>query len=361
MQNINKGCLLAFSFLVAGCTAEPAQLTQSDSQTSETKSPSQDEADRSYEAPAELPTSPQSNWSLNRSSSAIDGDVLVARRIYQPDPRLTFVADVVCIPNKAAATMTVDSFIGDPSDPLPGSDFARNVETNLWGSAALVPVGRAKANNQDVVELARVFVISDAASNRIQIKKPPYRERLNDVPEELRFKIDDKDINFVRLLADMLPMAIVVNNGLGAHELVIDRSHEVEEVLNACGGDGDVLVSGTLETLLAEAEANRIASEQAEAEKERGRAAREASAIESFRQQCRYRGSAPMFRERCQREFPEDYSAFQSDVDKIVEAIKAKKCKTDRDTIERNAGSSGLQSVSAQAASMEKCSFFRIN
>ncbi|WP_448481678.1 hypothetical protein [Pseudoxanthomonas mexicana] len=300
-------------------------------------------------------------WAVEEAASSIDGKVLSAKRTFQPDNQTTFVADVQCIPATGAVSVAIESYLGDVSEPSPGSEFSRTAEQNLMGGVNIVPVGRVKPNGHKVRDLSGMFSISEAASNRIELRRPPiieiFGESVVNVPDELRQKLNTDDVNYARVVSDMLPLSVEVNNGSGKHEVIIDPAPQVAQVLAQCGGTGDVVKPEGVARIQAAEEAEKKADEEARLQEEQRLAARQAETDAFNKDLCRNRGSHPMYKAMCESKFPDDYAAYQQDIDQIVADAKSKRCKLDRIAVEDNASRNGVASERERIAAMDKCSW----
>lgn len=302
---------------------------------------------------------PDEDWSIDEASSTIDGEIVSATRWFFPDDQTTFAAEVECIPASGVVGIAIDSYVGDVAEPSPGSEFSRTARRDLFGGTTIVPLGRVKPSGMEVRHLAALFLMSSAASNRIELVELPTHDPVINVSEELRQQMDEVDINYARVVSDMLPLAIEVNNGTGKHELIIDPSPEVVQVLTKCGGTGDVLKPEGLSRIQAAAAARQKASDEAKRQEEQRLAAMEAEAEAYKKSLCRNRGSYPIYKEMCESTYQDEYAAFQRDIDQLVADVKQKRCNLTRDSIESNASSNGIDSERERIAAMDKCSWWR--
>lgn len=346
--------LLGGSSLLCSCSEEHRAVQGSGSPASSIESAVEELADAVAQNTA-------GGWAVEEESSAIDGKVVSATRTFPTDGQTTLIAEVQCVPDSGEVGVAVESYVGSISEPMPASEFARSAEQNGIGGMSIVPVGRVKPSGRDVRGLSSMFAISEAASNRIELRRPSVIEVFGDsvvnVPAELRHKLNTGDINYARVVADMLPLSIEVNNGTGKHEIVIDPSPQVVQALGQCGGASDVIRQEGLARIQAADEAAKKADEDARFQKEQRTAKRQAETEAENKDLCRNRGSAPIFREMCVSQYPDEYAAYQQDIDQIVADAKSKRCKLDRSAVESNASRNGVSSEQERIAAMEKCSW----
>ncbi len=277
-------------------------------------------------------------WSVQVENSAIDGRVLHARKAYAFANRGTwFAVDVKCVESNADVGVSIESYEGEPASASPGSAFASNIVPNLFGGATTLPVGRARPAGLEVRALGTLFTISQTFSNRIEMRRPAVFEDVVRLPTELR-GINGSEVNIVRVVRDMLPLSLELNNGMGASEIVIDPAPQVVETLLACGGDADLVPAETVARLQAE-HAQQQAQEQAAKEAAEARAALEeaqqaekaqaqaAAARADFGEQCRNHGDTDRYLDGrkvdCRTEFPEETAAFNAEVDAIYAVPKS--------------------------------------
>lgn len=355
MRAIHVLVLLGVSSLLSSCVEEHREVQPtSGGPASSIESAVEELADAVAQNTA-------SGWAVEEESSAIDGKVVSATRTFPTDGQTTLIAEVQCVPDSGAVSMAVESYVGSTSEPMPASEFARSAEQNLIGGISIVPVGRVKPSGRNVRGLSSMFAISEAASNRIELLRPSVIEVFGDsvinVPAELRHKLNASDINYARVVADMLPLSIEVNNGTGKHEIVIDPSPQVVHALGQCGGASDVIRQEGLARIQAADEAAKKADEDARFQQEQRIAERQEETEARNKDLCRNRGSASMYREMCVSQFPDEYAAYQQDIDQIVADAKSKRCKLDRSAVESNASRNGVSSEQERIAAMEKCSW----
>lgn len=154
-----------------------------------------------------------SEWTLERETSQMDGDVLSATRVFSfPDRRTTFVAHVSCRVSAKELPVWVESFVGESQSPEPQSAFATTVGIHPFQPIEqLQPKGRLKLPGKDPHSLGPYFGLDSGFNNQINL--------------------------FGMILSGqvLFPMVMEVNNGMGAFELVLDASDELVQVLDACG------------------------------------------------------------------------------------------------------------------------------
>lgn len=300
----------------------------------------------------------EESWSFEETASSLDGKVISARRLFVPDDLTTFTATVQCVPESSAVGISIDSYVGSVSEPSPGSEFVSTVQLNIFGMTSVAPLGRVKSKGQEVRELADLFSLSEAASNRIELRNPSVFDAAINAPSELRQKLSPDDINYARVIYDMLPLIVEVNNGTGKHEIVIDQSAQVIRALTQCGGTSDVVTPNGIIRVQAADAARQKADEEAKQREEQLIAQRQAEMDAQKKDICRNRGSHPIYKEMCESEYPNEYAAFQKDIDQIVSDAKRKRCRLDRTSVEKNASSNGVSSEQERIAAMDNCSWF---
>lgn len=150
-----------------------------------------------------------SEWSFNKTSSGMDGEVLTATRTYSFEPNnAAFVVQVSCKPGSRKSGMTIQSFVGSIESPTELSAF-----TAVHLQNGSMPVARVKFKGGDVFStpLHTFFALGEYANKA--------------------------DFLASSMLGDAIPMLLEIGNGAGTFELEINRSSEVEQVLAACGQD----------------------------------------------------------------------------------------------------------------------------
>ena len=297
------------------------------------------------------------DWELVTTNSSIDGKVVIAKRMYTPDEQTNLLATVKCVPGNGAIGITIDSYMGSEGDSLPGSAFSTTVVTNLLGIPRNAPVGRAKPNGGEVLGLSELFALSNVASNEIVLMQPSLYGNLVHVPDQIRPHLSEGDINYARVVADMLPLSVEVNNETGKHEFVIDPSPQVVQALGQCGAKGDLVPAEVLAKVQAAAQAAQQASEEAKRQADARIAEREAESEALNRQYCRNRGSHSSFKAMCEEKYPEDLAAFQEEIDQLLAIAKQKRCKIERDEIEEHSAGAGIDAARSRIEQMPKCSW----
>lgn len=354
MRSIGLISLSVMSCLISACSGEQ----QSAAHTSAASARSV--VEKAIDAVAETAAldQPDEDWSIEESDSPIDGKIVTARRWFYPDDQTTFSVEVECILASGVVGVVINSYLGDVAEPSPGSEFSRAIGGDLFGGMSVVPVGRVKPSGTEVRNLAGLFSMSAAASNSIELVKPHIYDPVIKVSEEMRQQIKPVDVNHARVVSDMLPLAVEVNNGTGKHELIIDPSPQVVQVLTQCGGTGDVLTPEGHSRIQAEAEARQKASDEAKQQEEQRLAAMEAKTEADNKRTCRTRGGANN-REMCESMYPDEYAAFQEAIDQLVADAEQKRCSLTRGSIESNASRNGIAAERKRIAAMDKCSWWR--
>ena len=191
-------------------------------------------------------------WVEERKGSAMDGDVLTARRSFGfPDRNAAIDVTVYCKPNAREAGFWFDSYVGDPSNPSTESDFkyelvrrqsAVDLIAGKPGAIDAVGIGRVKFNNAQVRTLQRNFGISKANSNRMDFTGVgPLDLELIRVRQGM--KVDTMQagvVNWGGVVRQLFPFDIEINNGAGQFDLHVDASTAVAKVLAACGGNESI-------------------------------------------------------------------------------------------------------------------------
>jgi hypothetical protein len=300
------------------------------------------------------------DWGLDTENSPIDGRVIHAKRNYEFADRGTwFSVEVKCVESTHKVGLSVESYGGSPSSTSPGSAYARKVASGAFGNVSIVLIGRAKPSGLNVRPISDLFETSDTFSNRLELKGLSRYDDVVRLPDTLK-GADPSDINVARVVRDMLPLSLELNNGMGASELVIDASPQVLQALQACGGDGDLVTPQAAARLLEE---TRAAAEHQKADDERA-SAQAAQQAESNKAQedadragigseCRNKGSTTLYisgrRTDCTVDFPAETAAFNSDIDAIY-AVAAKhgflcSSRGSRDDLTRYASQAGLDAA----------------
>ena len=204
-----QGFLLSSALLLlAGCgqTAAPGSGAQADGTDGRNAPVGQSAADE---------------WRIAESRSGMDGQVSTAVREYaSPDRNTRFIAELSCRHETRKAGLTVQSFVGDPESPTEQSAFVAEVFQGMLGNLRHVPVARVRIGDGKVVDSTWMTYFEIGRYNN-----------------EIRY-------TDLQRLDESFPMLIEVSNGAGTFELVLDRSANVQQVLQAC--------------ILAEAPASRI-------------------------------------------------------------------------------------------------------
>jgi hypothetical protein len=283
-------------------------------------------ADKATETVAGVSDSDE--WAADVENSSIDGQVAHAKRNYAFADRGTwFAVDLKCIEANGSVGLSIESYEGDPTSSSPGSAFATKIVTNLFGGVVQIPVGRAKPSGLDVEPLSGLFRVSDTVSNRIELVRPGIYDDVIRLPEGMQ-GVNANDINFVRVVRDMLPLSLELNNSLGTSEVVIDPSPQVLQTLRVCGGDSDLVapeaVARLQEEKLQQEEQKRAAEEQAAAQaaqQAEHAQAQEAEARAEIGLQCRSNGDARQYlggkKVDCTTDFPDEMAAFNAEIDAI--------------------------------------------
>jgi hypothetical protein len=300
------------------------------------------------------------DWGLDTENSPIDGRVIHAKRNYEFADRGTwFAVEVKCVESTHKLGLSVESYGGSPSSTSPGSAYARKVASGAFGNVAIVLIGRAKPSGLAVRPISDLFETSDTFSNRLELKGLSRYDDVVRLPEALK-GADPSDINVARVVRDMLPLSLELNNGMGASELVIDASPQVLQTLQACGGDSDLVTPEGAARLLEE---TRAATENQKVEDERA-SAQAAQQAESKKAQedadragigseCRNKGSTTLYiggrRTDCSVDFPTESAAFNADIDAIysVAARHGFLCSSrgSREDLTRYASQAGLDAA----------------
>ena len=185
-----------------------------------------------------------SGWSLGKTSSGIDGDVLVASRTYPfNQSTASFKVQVTCKAAARTLEMKIQSFVGDAAKPSEQSAFV-----SQYLGSDLSPSGRVKTGDGTVVE--NMFRTGEYSNEAKWVGSLAHTF----------LKIDGRNSDATiwdGRLATAFPMVVELSNGAGTFELSIDRSVEVERVLAECGQDQATLAR-------AEAEQARITQEAKE-------------------------------------------------------------------------------------------------
>lgn len=247
MRVVLLGALLTGA--IAGCTgkSEPPQKVANGS-AADSAAAAKDAETTSSDS------SSDSDWTLQESSSAIDGKKLVASRVFGFDQRnAQFIVNVECVATSGAATLEIQSLVGEPTSPSEESRIiSKAVGSPITQPLAVatlssMPVGRLKTASDSVEELSSYFRIDKEYGNyarfllmndglRALIEKDlgwsPYTTQ-----GFLLISPQIGDINQARQIASELPMAVEVSNGAGSFELNIENSSEVATTLRACGSD----------------------------------------------------------------------------------------------------------------------------
>lgn len=192
-----------------------------------------------------------SDWSLEKTTSGIDGEVYTASRIYEfPDRDAQFHAQLSCAAQTGNAEFIIDSFLGNPQTPREGSAYLSTM--NAIGSMA--PNGRVKASDGSISGLDTYFDVGADYNNRIQFdfNNPSSKATISAAPGYSQFSsfVEEGDINYARLLLAALPMIIEVKNGAGNFELKIDKSSEITDAMEGCGAHEPLLTARYLKRAL---------------------------------------------------------------------------------------------------------------
>lgn len=196
-------------------------------------------------------------WVEGRKGSAMDGEVLTARRSFGfPDRNATLDVTVYCKPNAKEAGFWFDSYVGSPSSPSAESNFkfdlarrqsAVDLIAGKPGSIDAVGIGRVRFNGAQVRTLERNFGINKANSNRMDFTGVgPLDLELIRVKQGM--KVDTMQagaVNWGGVVRQLFPFDIELNNGAGQFDLHVDASSAVNNVLVACGGSEPIFAGGT--------------------------------------------------------------------------------------------------------------------
>ncbi len=181
------------------------------------------------------PTSSNSGWNVQRQTSKMDGDVVVATKEIS-DTQTVFKLIVKCAANQL--TISVESYHHGWTEHQ-GNPFVFDIDTNLWGSVIRTPLGRAKFGQGEPQPLSSLFVLSDY-NNVLNFRGDAVLDNFNSI-NGTAVRHGEK-FNAVAALKTMLPLVLDVRNETGSHELSIDRVGPVNQVFDACGGNEVVRV-----------------------------------------------------------------------------------------------------------------------
>lgn len=307
--------------------------------------------------PNQTPSSP-SQWQLSEVLSSIDGQLVVARRVFRSDPGDSLVASVQCATTGKNVRVFIDSFTGADGELEFPNPIAYRAQPGLMGTGKDSPIGRVRSGNFGVLDLGDILSVESGAANRISLDKLSPQQEFDEVDQRIRPYLGPNDVNQARVVADMLPLAIELKNVSGTRELVIDPSNQVLEVLSRCGAADGVFPLERLERARSQAASAEAASLREHTELATANELTIANEKSDRGRECRARGTHPMLREFCQTDFPDEFAALQADIDSVISEAKSKHCKLDRAAVETNVGNLGIDSERSRILEMPRCSMF---
>lgn len=205
-------------------------------------------------------------WSLEKSSSGIDGGKLTATRVFNFEDRSThLVVSIACTTGSGAIDFSIQSLVGDVASPAQESQLvSQAVGSPITQPLAVVtlsamPQGRVRTSGGEIKDLSKLFRIDTSYGNfanfyssnedlRALIEKElgwsPY-----DSNGFLAVARQSGDINIANQIAHSLPMTVEISNGTGSFELEINAANEVATALQACGSGKPLLTESFLKKL----------------------------------------------------------------------------------------------------------------
>ena len=186
-------------------------------------------------------------WVVERTASAIDGEVLAARRTFRfPDQGTEIDIRVSCVAGKPGIALA--SYVGSRESPDAFSAFdyeftesrsAGNIIAGTFGEIVGAPVGRVRFNGLEVRPLQQNFVVGAGRENEAEFIGLGLMDVLS--IQSAHGMVGDAmapgAVNFGAIVRGLFPFAAEFSNGRGTFEVQVDDAPEVLEVLGACGGN----------------------------------------------------------------------------------------------------------------------------